>query len=135
MLQAKAKCRMPCHHDGGNQSAGHFRSATGKLICNLPTYYDSTVLVQLCRHSTSGTLFLMQTRLASSWNACILRKQALARSLSSTTKKCNESQANKAFAETLLLPKTQFPLRPDFKANETAYGYLTRGALYRWQVA
>ncbi len=102
-----------------------FATYLPRLDCAGPTF----------RHSTSGTLFFMQTRLASSWNACILRKQALARSLSSTTKKCNESQANKAFAETLLLPKTQFPLRPDFKANETAYGDLTRGALYRWQVA
>lgn len=77
----------------------------------------------------------MPTRPASSWRAWLFRKQALARSLSSTAKKFNGSQANKAFAETLRLPKTQFPLRPDFRANETAYGDLTRGTLYRWQVA
>lgn len=41
---------------------------------------------------------------------------------------------NKAFAKTLLLPKTSFVLRPDPKEIDNLYRKLTCDDLYRWQV-
>ncbi|KAF9482680.1 isoleucyl-tRNA synthetase [Pholiota conissans] len=75
----------------------------------------------------------MTTRLACSWNTWLFRRQAFSRYLSGKAKKSSEDLDNKAFADTLLLPKTAFPLRPNFSENEAAYGELTRETLYRWQ--
>jgi isoleucyl-tRNA synthetase len=76
----------------------------------------------------------MSTRLAISWKTCLFQKKALSRYLSTNAKKTAEALDNKAFTDTLLLPKTTFPLRPNFKEIEAAYGDLTRETLYRWQV-
>ncbi|KAH7869135.1 uncharacterized protein C8R40DRAFT_1132197 [Lentinula edodes] len=40
----------------------------------------------------------------------------------------------KAFSDTLFLPKTAFPLRPDPTKNEILYRSRTCEELYRWQV-
>ena len=41
---------------------------------------------------------------------------------------------NKAYSDTLLLPKTHFKLHPDLKEVERKYRKLTCDELYRWQV-
>ncbi|KIM42355.1 hypothetical protein M413DRAFT_444780 [Hebeloma cylindrosporum] len=69
----------------------------------------------------------------SSWKSiitCRPKRQALLRYLSTNAKNVVD---NKAFTDTLLLPKTPFPLRADLKENEARYGDLTRENLYRWQ--
>ncbi|KAF8970187.1 tRNA synthetases class I-domain-containing protein [Flammula alnicola] len=79
----------------------------------------------------------MTTRVASSWKTSlapyVCRKHSLSRYLSTNATNVSEPADNKAFTNTLLLPKTPFPLRPNFKENEAAYGELTREKLYRWQ--
>ena len=76
----------------------------------------------------------MTLRSPSSWNSiapCKLKRPALLRYLSTSAKNPVD---NKAFTDTLLLPKTPFPLRADLKENEARYGELTRENLYKWQV-
>ena len=75
----------------------------------------------------------MTLRSPSSWNPVVtsrLKRWALLRYLSTSGKNTVD---NKAFTDTLLLPKTPFPLRADLKENEARYGELTRENLYRWQ--
>jgi len=82
----------------------------------------------------------MAARVSRSWNAlrkqCRLKNQAFGRYISSGPSTSSGKQAvdNKAFSQTLLLPKTSFKLRQDVKEAEHMYGKLTGEELYRWQV-
>ncbi|KAF9559444.1 isoleucyl-tRNA synthetase [Agrocybe pediades] len=79
----------------------------------------------------------MTARIPSLWNIshrCRVRKYLLlARYYSDKPASSSGNADNKAFSETLLLPKTSFPLRPNLKSVEETYGKLTGESLYRWQ--
>ena len=88
----------------------------------------------MLRRFTFSSPASMTLRSPPSWNSiftCRLKRQAPLRYLSTPAK---NAVHNKAFTDTLLLPKTPFPLRADLKENEVRYGELTRENLYKWQV-
>lgn len=58
--------------------------------------------------------------------------QRLFATTSASTK--NENHDSKAFAKTLLLPKTAFPLRADAARRERTFRKRTTSDLYDWQV-
>ena len=60
----------------------------------------------------------------------------LSRAFSSEARKlkADADAENRAYSNTLLLPKTPFKLHPDWKEVEKKYRKLTCDELYRWQV-
>ena len=60
----------------------------------------------------------------------------LSRAFSSEVQKLkfNADAENKAYSDTLLLPKTPFTLHPNLKEVERKYRKLTCDELYQWQV-
>ncbi|KDR72627.1 hypothetical protein GALMADRAFT_73804 [Galerina marginata CBS 339.88] len=79
----------------------------------------------------------MTVRGLCSWNTfhtqSKFRGQTLSRYFSA--KPAVNNAVNKAYTETLLLPKTRFPLRANLKDTEDTYRNLTCESLYRWQWA
>ncbi|KAH9477821.1 Isoleucine--tRNA ligase, mitochondrial [Psilocybe cubensis] len=74
----------------------------------------------------------MTARVLSSWNTihthCRLRKLNLSRYLSA-----KPAADNNTYSNTLLLPKTSFPLRSNPKETDNTYRDLSCDSLYRWQ--
>jgi hypothetical protein len=72
-----------------------------------------------------------------SWRHSPLSRTPLCRSFSCTPHRHSDlkvSEPSKKYSDTLLLPKTSFPLYGDPETSEVAFRRKTSDELYRWQV-
>ncbi len=80
----------------------------------------------------------MHARVSASWRVLSTHyrlRKIPSRNLSSDAKYAKTvDNEDKAYSNTLLLPKTPFKLQPDLREIEKTYRRLTCDELYRWQV-
>jgi hypothetical protein len=72
-----------------------------------------------------------------SWRSSLLSREQSCRPFSYTSRRHNGPKASdvtKKYSDTLLLPKTTFPLYGDPEKSEVAFRQKTSDELYRWQV-